>query len=64
MSSDAHMKILVVGAGAIGGYFGARLIQAGRDVTVLLLPARAVPYEPTAFDSLARVPTRSCLPRW
>ncbi len=25
------MRILVVGAGAIGGYFGARLIEAGRD---------------------------------
>lgn len=27
------MRILVVGAGAIGGYFGGRLLQAGRDVT-------------------------------
>jgi 2-dehydropantoate 2-reductase len=27
------MRILVVGAGAVGGYFGARLAQAGRDVT-------------------------------
>lgn len=35
------MKILVVGAGAIGGYFGARLLQAGRDVTFLVRPARA-----------------------
>ncbi|HIY41038.1 MAG TPA: hypothetical protein H9836_07925, partial [Candidatus Nocardiopsis merdipullorum] len=26
------MRILVVGAGAVGGYFGARLTQAGRDV--------------------------------
>jgi 2-dehydropantoate 2-reductase len=30
------MKILVVGAGAVGGYFGARLAQAGRDVTFLI----------------------------
>lgn len=36
------MKILVVGAGAIGGYFGARLLQAGRDVTFLVRPRRAV----------------------
>jgi 2-dehydropantoate 2-reductase len=27
------MKILVVGAGAFGGYFGGRLVQAGRDIT-------------------------------
>jgi 2-dehydropantoate 2-reductase len=27
------MRVLVVGAGAIGGYFGGRLLQAGRDVT-------------------------------
>ncbi len=35
------MKILVVGAGAIGGYFGARLLQAQRDVTFLVRPQRA-----------------------
>jgi 2-dehydropantoate 2-reductase len=35
------VKILVVGAGAIGGYFGSRLIDAGRDVTFLVRPRRA-----------------------
>jgi 2-dehydropantoate 2-reductase len=35
------MRILVVGAGAIGGYFGGRLLDAGRDVTFLVRPARA-----------------------
>ena len=35
------MKILIVGAGSTGGYFGARLVQAGRDVTFLVRPARA-----------------------
>jgi 2-dehydropantoate 2-reductase len=35
------MRILVVGAGATGGYFGARLVQAGRDVTFLVRPGRA-----------------------
>jgi 2-dehydropantoate 2-reductase len=35
------MRILVVGAGAIGGYFGARLATAGRDVTFLVRPKRA-----------------------
>jgi len=36
------MKLLVVGAGAVGGYFGGRLSQAGRDVTFLVRPRRAV----------------------
>ncbi|BAU91833.1 2-dehydropantoate 2-reductase [Methylorubrum populi] len=35
------MRILVVGAGATGGYFGARLAEVGRDVTFLVRPARA-----------------------
>ncbi|GIF73880.1 ketopantoate reductase family protein [Asanoa siamensis] len=35
------MRILVIGAGAVGGYFGARLARAGRDVTFLVRPRRA-----------------------
>lgn len=35
------MRILVVGAGAIGGYFGGRLKDAGRDVTFLVRERRA-----------------------
>jgi 2-dehydropantoate 2-reductase len=35
------MRILVVGAGALGGYFGGRLKEAGRDVTFLVRPRRA-----------------------
>ncbi|MCY0926590.1 2-dehydropantoate 2-reductase [Streptomyces sp. H27-H1] len=35
------MRILTVGAGAAGGYFGARLARAGRDVTFLVRPRRA-----------------------
>ncbi|HYH66293.1 MAG TPA: 2-dehydropantoate 2-reductase [Urbifossiella sp.] len=35
------MRFLVVGAGAVGGYFGGRLLEAGRDVTFLVRPARA-----------------------
>jgi 2-dehydropantoate 2-reductase len=34
------MRILVVGAGATGGYFGARLAKAGRDVTFLVREKR------------------------
>ncbi len=35
------MKILVLGAGAMGGYYGARLIEADADVTFLVRPGRA-----------------------
>jgi 2-dehydropantoate 2-reductase len=35
------MRILIVGAGAVGGYFGGRLAQAGRDVIFLVRPSRA-----------------------
>ncbi|MEV7174906.1 2-dehydropantoate 2-reductase [Streptomyces sp. NPDC093224] len=35
------MRILTVGAGAVGGFFGARLAAAGQDVTFLVRPARA-----------------------
>ena len=35
------MKILVLGAGGVGGYFGGRMVQAGADVTFLVRPARA-----------------------
>src|SRR4051795_11046048 len=35
------MRTLVVGAGAVGGYFGGRLLEAGRDVTFLVRARRA-----------------------
>jgi 2-dehydropantoate 2-reductase len=35
------MRLLVVGAGSTGGYFGGRLAQAGADVTFLVRPGRA-----------------------
>lgn len=35
------MRFLMVGAGALGGYFGGRLLEAGRDLTFLLRPRRA-----------------------
>lgn len=43
------MKILVLGAGATGGYFGGRLSASGADVTFLVRPARA---EKLAADGL------------
>lgn len=40
---DDAMKIMVLGAGALGGYYGARLMEAGAHVTLLVRPARAAP---------------------
>lgn len=34
------MKILVLGAGGIGGYFGGRMAESGADVTFLVRPKR------------------------
>ena len=34
------MRIAILGAGAIGGYFGGRLVEAGEDVTFLVRPER------------------------
>jgi 2-dehydropantoate 2-reductase len=34
------MQFLVLGAGGVGGYFGGRLLEAGRDVTFLVRPRR------------------------
>ena len=43
------MRILVLGAGGIGGYYGGRLAAAGVDVTFLVRPRRA---EQLARDGL------------
>jgi len=59
------MRVLVVGAGAIGGYFGGRLLQAGRDITFLVRPRRAeelasaglVIRSPNGDVTLAKPPT-------
>jgi len=47
------MRILVVGAGALGGYFGGRLAQAGRDVTFLVRPRRAEQLEENGLSILS-----------
>ena len=41
VGDTVDMRILMVGAGATGGAFGARLLEAGRDVTYLLRTSRA-----------------------
>src|SRR5918994_6608368 len=37
---DSLVKLLVLGAGGIGGYFGGRLAESGTDVTFLVRPKR------------------------
>ncbi|QDV32891.1 ketopantoate reductase family protein [Tautonia plasticadhaerens] len=44
------MRILVVGAGATGGYFGGRLLEIGRDVTFLVRPGRAAQLAETGLS--------------
>lgn len=44
------MKILVVGAGAVGGYFGGRLLEKGEDVTFLVRQRRKLQLERTGLN--------------
>ncbi|WP_409252994.1 ketopantoate reductase family protein [Bacillus sp. SCS-153A] len=44
------MKILVVGAGAVGGYFGGRLAEKGEDVTFLVREGRRKQLEQTGLS--------------
>jgi 2-dehydropantoate 2-reductase len=37
---ENEMRILILGAGAIGGYYGGRLAEGGADVTFLVRPRR------------------------
>ncbi|TWT02363.1 ketopantoate reductase family protein [Planomicrobium sp. CPCC 101079] len=43
------MKILIVGAGAIGGYFGGRLLEKGENVTFLVREKRKAQLEETGL---------------
>jgi 2-dehydropantoate 2-reductase len=40
IGQERDMKVLILGAGAIGGYLGGRLTAAGLDTTLLVRPAR------------------------
>jgi len=44
------MKLLVVGAGAIGGYFGGRLAENGKDITFLVRDKRKKQLEKTGLN--------------
>lgn len=46
------MNILVVGAGAIGGYFGGRLAEQGEQVTFLVRPKRYEQLQKQVYRSL------------
>jgi 2-dehydropantoate 2-reductase len=47
------MRLLVIGAGATGGYFGGRLAAAGRDVTFLVRPGRAARLESDGLEIIS-----------
>jgi 2-dehydropantoate 2-reductase len=47
---ELEMKILIVGAGGIGGYFGARLMETGQDVTFLVRERRKKQLEETGLN--------------
>ncbi len=44
------MRVLVLGAGGTGGYFGGRLAQSGADITFLVRPARAAQLEASGLS--------------
>ena len=37
---EGEMQYLILGAGALGGLFGGRLLKGGADVTFLVRPKR------------------------
>ena len=60
------MRILILGAGAVGGYFGGRLVQSGADVAFLVRPQRAQKLQRTGLvikspSDNAQVPVRTVL---
>ena len=47
------MRLLILGAGGIGGYYGGRLVEAGADVTFLVRPARRAQLESDGLQILS-----------
>lgn len=44
-SEEANLRVLVLGAGGVGGYFGGRLVESGATVTFLVRPERKAQLE-------------------
>jgi 2-dehydropantoate 2-reductase len=62
--AERIVKVLVIGAGGVGGYFGGRLVQSGADVTFLVRERRArqlaehgLVIKSTLGDAVLSVPT-------
>jgi 2-dehydropantoate 2-reductase len=49
MGEASGMRVLVLGAGGVGGYFGGRLQEAGADVSFLVRPRRKAQLEDTGL---------------
>jgi 2-dehydropantoate 2-reductase len=63
LQEASPVRILIVGAGSTGGYFGARLMQAGRDVTFLVRPERAAALRETGLQVVSPLGNFSVAPR-
>ncbi|PJI43565.1 2-dehydropantoate 2-reductase [Ferrovibrio sp.] len=57
------MRLLVVGAGSTGGYYGGRLAQAGRDVTFLVRPGRAAQLQKDGLQIKSPFGDFACAPK-
>ncbi|QDO99506.1 2-dehydropantoate 2-reductase [Ferrovibrio terrae] len=57
------MRLLVVGAGSTGGYYGGRLAQAGRDVTFLVRPGRAAQLQENGLQIVSPYGDFTCTPK-
>ncbi len=56
------MRFLIAGAGAVGGFVGARLADAGQDVTVLVRPHRAAERRENGLRVTGPAGTRTARP--
>ena len=56
------MRFLIAGAGAVGGFVGARLTDAGQDVTVLVRPHRVAELRENGLRVTGPAGTRTARP--
>ena len=56
------MRFLIAGAGAVGGFVGARLADAGQDVTVLVRPHRVAELRENGLRVTGPAGTRTAWP--